>query len=161
MDLSITGQIAALRRMTVGELREQWQRLYDEPTRSRNKDYLWKRLAWRVQELAHGGLSDRAKQRIEELAPNGFVRARTPNVAIPAADPAKPAVPHRDPRLPSPGALLTRQYHGNEIRVLTLDDGFEWEGQHYRSLSAVARAVTGQRWNGLLFFGLTERKRKS
>ncbi len=161
MDLSITAQIAALRGMTVAELQGEWFQLYGQPTKSRNRDYLWKRLSWRIQELACGGLTDTAKQRIEELAPEGFVRARTPNVAPPAADPAKPAAPHRDPRLPSPGTVLTRQYHGNEIRVLALDDGFEWEGQHYRSLSAVARAVTGQRWNGLLFFGLTERKRKA
>jgi hypothetical protein len=56
---------------------------------------------------------------------------------------------------------LTRQYHGREIRVLTLDDGFEWDGQHFRSLSAVARAITGAKWNGRLFFNLTTRKRKS
>jgi len=161
MESSVIRRIHALRQMTVGELRIEWQKLYGEPTRSRNRDYLWKRLAWRVQELAHGGLSDRAKQRIEELAPDSFVRARTPNVAVPATDPAPVRRPQRDPRLPSPGTLLTRQYHGNEIRVLVLDNGYEWEGQHYRSLSAVARAVTGQRWNGLLFFGLTERKRKS
>ena len=55
--------------------------------------------------------------------------------------------------------VLLRQYHGREIRVLTLDDGFEYDGQRFRSLSAVARSVTGQRWNGLLFFGLTKRKR--
>ena len=77
------------------------------------------------------------------------------------AAPAPAKSSHRDPRLPSPGTIIVKQYRGNEIRVLVLDDGFEWEAQHYRSLSAVARAVTGQRWNGLLFFGLTERKRKS
>ncbi len=161
METSVIRRIHRLRQMTVGELRIEWQKLYGTPTRSRNRDYLWKRLAWRAQELVYGGLSDHAKQRIEELAPAGLHRASTPNVAAPVADPAKPAGQHRDPRLPSPGTLLTRQYHGNEIRVLVLDDGFEWEGQNYRSLSAVARAVTGQRWNGLLFFGLTERKRKS
>ncbi len=57
--------------------------------------------------------------------------------------------------------MLTRQYHGREIRVLTLDDGFEWNGQHFGSLSAVARAITGAKWNGRLFFNLTTRKRKS
>ncbi len=160
-ETSVIRQIHRLRQLTVGELRVEWLKLYGEPARHRNRDYLWKRLAWRVQELAHGGLSDRAKPRIEDLAPDGFTRARTPNVAPPVADPAKPAGRQRDARLPSPGTVLTRQYHGNEIRVLALDDGFEWDGRHYRSLSAVARAVTGQRWNGLLFFGLTERKRKS
>ncbi len=158
MDLSITGQIAALRRMTVGELREQWQRLYDEPTRSRNKDYLWKRLAWRVQELAHGGLSDRAKQRIEELAPDGFVRARTPNVAPPAADPERRAP--RDPRLPSPGTVITKQYKGRELRVVVRDDGVEFDGAMHPSMTALAKHVTGCRSiNGRLFWGLSKRKR--
>ena len=63
--------------------------------------------------------------------------------------------------MPSPGTVLSREYHGREIRVVTLPDGFEWDGQHYGSLSAVARAVTGSKWNGRLFFGLTTRKRKS
>ena len=161
METSVTRQIHRLRQLTVGELQIEWQKLYGQPTRSRNRACLWKRLAWRLQELQFGGLSDRSRQRIEALAPDGFVRARTPNVAAPVGNPAKPAVPHRDLRLPSPGTVLTRPYHGNAIRVLALDDGFEWDGLHYRSLSAVARAVTGQRWNGLLFFGLTERKRKS
>ncbi len=162
METSVIRRIHALRQMTVGELRIEWQKLYGTPTRSRNRDYLWKRLAWRAQELVHGGLSDRARDRIEELALEGFVRARTPNFTAPVADPAP--VPSsvrsdRDPRIPSAGTVLTRQYHGNEIRVLVLDDGFEWDGRHYRSLSAVARAVTGQRWNGPLFFGLRQRKR--
>ena len=67
----------------------------------------------------------------------------------------------RDPRHPSPGTILSRQYHGREIRVVVLDDGFEHDGQHYGSLSALARAVTGARWNGRLFFGLTKRTRRS
>ena len=116
-----------------------------------------------AQELAHGGLSDRAKARIDELAEDGFTRARTPVSAVPA-DVLTPAGrprrrPARDPRLPVPGTVLSRQHHGQEIRVLVLDDGFEWDGRRFGSLSAVARAVTGQKWNGWLFFGLTKRKR--
>lgn len=160
MNQSTIAQISRLRRMSVGQLRDEWFRLYGEPTRSRNRDYLWKRLAWRVQEIAHGGLSDEAKTRIDELAPDGFTRARTPAGAIPDDIPEAPqSKPRRDPRLPSPGTVLTRQYHGQEIRVLVREDGFEWDDRHFRSLSAAARAVTGQRWNGWLFFGLTKRKR--
>ncbi|MCP4005464.1 MAG: DUF2924 domain-containing protein [bacterium] len=162
-DTSVIRQIHRLQQMTVGDLRLEWMKLYGEPTRSRNRDYLWRRLAWRVQELAHGGLSDAAKARIEELAPEGFARARTP----PNGNGAPPAgtrdqhqhCGHRDPRLPSPGTVLTRQYKGREIRVVALDDGFEWDGRQFRSLSAVAGAVTGSKWNGWLFFGLTKRKR--
>ena len=73
MDTSVLSQINALRQATVAQLRLEWQRLHGEPTRSRNRDYLWKRLAWRLQELQHGGLSDRARRRIEQLAPEGPV----------------------------------------------------------------------------------------
>lgn len=180
MERTVLGEIERLRGMTVGELQTEWQRLYGESTRSRNKTFLFRRLAWRVQELAHGGLSTRATSRIAELAPHSFVRSRTPSAPTDAAMGGEPTsdgqtVPHavlktgktsgsspvRDPRLPSPGTVLSRQYHGQEIRVMTLEHGFEWDGQRFGSLSAVARAITGSRWNGPLFFGLTKRKRKS
>ncbi len=164
MSRTILAEIQALQQMTVGELRERWLELYGEPTRSRNRVYLWKRLAWRVQELEYGGLSDVARERIEALAPASFTRARTPRSAIPEADDdrhrgSRPS-PVRHPKRPTPGTVLSRLYHGREIRVVTLDDGFEWEGRVFGSLSAVAFAVTGQKWNGRLFFGLTERKRR-
>jgi DUF2924 family protein len=159
METSMIRRIHALRLMTVGELRVEWQRLYGEPSRSRNRDFLWRRLAWRVQEIAYGGLSDRARARLVELSQVEYQRARTPDVGVDVAEPAPVARPVRDLRLLTPGTVLTRQYHGREIRVVTLALGFEWEGQRYGSLSEVARAVTGARWNGRLFFGLTERKR--
>ena len=162
MDKSILSQISALQRKSVSDLQAEWLRLYGEPTRSRNRDYLWKRLAWRVQELAHGGLSDASQQRIDDLASDGFVRARTPRSAasdIAATAPAKDPPERRNPKLPTPGTVFARKYFSREIRVVTLDDGFEWDGRRYGSLSAVARAVTGSRWNGRLFFGLTKRQR--
>ena len=162
METSVICQIHRLRQLTVGELRIEWLKLYGEPARHRNRDYMWKRLAWRVQELAHGGLSERARQRIEELAPDGFVRARTPNVAAPAADPppAKPAGPHRDSRFPSPGTVITKSYKGRELRVVVREDGVEFDGGMYPSLTALAKYVTGSTSiNGRLFFGLTQRKR--
>jgi hypothetical protein len=161
-DRTVLAQIARLKRMPVAELRLEWRRLYGEETRSRNRDYLWKRLAWRVQELAYGGLDEATKQRLEELAPETYVRARRPNGFDPdrALAPAQPPpASKRDARLPTPGTVLTRSWHGNEIRVLVREDGYEHDGTMYGSLSALARAVTGQRWNGKLFFGLTTRKR--
>ncbi len=163
METTLIRRIHRLREMTVGDLRLEWLKLYGEPTRSRNRDYLWRRLAWRVQELAHGGLSDAARAKIDELAPDSFTRDRTPqngNGAAPVDEhhQHQPRI-HRDRRLPVPGTVLTRQYKGQEIRVVALDDGFEWDGRRYGSLSAVAKAVTGQKWNGWLFFGLTKRKR--
>jgi len=160
---SIIKEIQALQRMTVGQLRVEWERLYNEPTRSRNKTYLWRRLAWRVQELAHGGLPDGTKQRILELAPATCSRPQMPPGYLPAPDegPTPPGLtPTRDPRLPAPGSTLVREYRGQTLRLQVLDDGFELDGVHYDSLSEAARVVTGQRWNGPLFWGLRERKRK-
>ncbi len=163
METTLIRRIHRLQQMTVGDLRLEWLKLYGEPTRSRNKQFLWRRLAWRVQELAHGGLSDAAKAKIDELTPDSFARARIPQNGndVASADRRRHHQPRdqRDPRLPAPGTVLTRQYKGREIRVVTLDDGFEWDGRRYGSLTAVAKAVTGQKWNGRLFFGLTKRKR--
>ena len=163
MQSNVTDQIDALRRMTVADLKVKWRELYGEDTRSCNRAYLWRRLAWRVQELAYGGLSERAKARIEELNRDDDLRMLPPRGWHPSAGngglpaPETPRQPLRDLRLPKPGSTLSRQYRGHEIRVLVLEDGFEYEGRRYASLSALAREITGQRWNGMLFFGLTKR----
>ena len=163
METSVIRQIHRLRQMSVGELQIEWQKLCGEATRSRNRDYLWKRLAWRVQELAHGGLSESAQRRIEQLAPDAFTRARTPNQRAHVADPApaeKPQRSVRDPRLPVVGSVITKTYKGRELRVVVREDGFEHDGQMFGSLTALAKQVTGSRSiNGKLFLGLTERKR--
>lgn len=162
MNGSIPQQIARFQSMTVGELRLEWERLYGETTRSRNRDYLWKRLAWRIQELEYGGLSEAAKARILELAPATFTRSQLPrgfqpqSMVVPTSPGAKT---RRDPRLPSPGSTLVRKYKSQDVRVLVLDDGFEWDGRRFDTLSEVALAVTGSKWNGWLFFGLTKRAR--
>ncbi len=165
---TVTAQILALKKMTVRELKVKWRELYDEDSRSRNRAYLWRRLAWRVQELAYGGLSERAKARIAELNRDDDLRMLPPpgwqppsNGSGDQPEPQARPQPLRDPRLPRPGSTLTRRYRGHEIRVAVLEDGFEYEGRQYASLSALAREITGQRWNGLLFFGLTMRVRKS
>ena len=164
METTLLGEIQRIQRLSVSELQAEWSRLYNgEACRSRNRTFLMKRLCWRIQELAHGGLSDHARARIGELAPDTFDRDRTPREALDAAvaanHPKSTPGPKRDPRLPAPGTVITRTYRGRELRLLVLDDGFELDGVHYRSLSEAARAVTGSRWNGRLFFGLTERKR--
>ncbi len=148
----VTAQIQALSKMTVGELHLKWRELYGEDTRSGNREHLWRRLAWRVQELAYGGLSERAQTRIAELNRDDDLRMLPSRRWQPAQGPV------RDRRIPKPGVVLSRHYHGQEIRVTVLEDGFEWNGRRFRSLSALAREVTGQRWNGLLFFGLTKGK---
>ena len=153
-------QLVALDKLTVAELVEKYREVFGVPTRTRNKDYLRKRVAWRIQELAEGGLSESALQRIEQLAPEAPVRWRTP---LPAADGA-PAIeataPSRDPRLPPAGSILHRTHGGVDHQVTVLDDGFEYRGERYATVSRVARAIAGTPWNGFLFFGLARRTEK-
>lgn len=159
----LPAQIAALRTMTVRELRERYREVFGEPTHSGNKDYLRKKIAWRIQERAEGGLSERARTRIDELAPDAPIRWRPTPAQRAAVDAALAAPmpkesPKRDPRLPPAGTILRRDYQGVTHEVTVREDGFEYRGEHYRSLSKIARAITGTQWNGLLFFGLTSRK---
>ena len=146
--------LAALDTMTVGELAERYREVFGEPTRTRNKEYLRKRIAWHIQELQDGGISSRALERIEQLAPEAPVRWRQPVVREDSAggQVVPLATPRRDPRLPPAGTVLTRLHDGVEHRVTVLADGFEYDGENHRSLSKVARLITGTPWNGFLFF---------
>jgi hypothetical protein len=157
---SIAARIANFQQMSVGELREEWRKLFNEEPRSRNRVGLWKRLAWRIQELEYGGLSERAKKRLEELMPTAELALRVPHGFMKDAA-ALPVIADRrvrDPRIPPPGTVLLRTYKNRKLAVTVLDDGFEWEGREYRSLSALAREVTGcSSLNGLAFFGLNRK----
>ncbi len=158
MDENVPAQLCALRRMTVAELRERHLQLFGTETRSRHKDQLFKRLAWRIQELEHGGLSDRAKRRAEQIASDLDARFLPPKktgdgraaVTVPAQ------IRSAGPRL-LPGTILQREYRGEVHQVVVLDRGFEYEGKVYRSLSGVAKHIAGTSWNGNLFFGLRKR----
>jgi len=157
MDMNVGKKLARLRRMTVAQLREEYAEVTGEETRSRHKDYLVRRIVWRLQANAEGDLSERARRRAMELAADADVRLTAPrNRAAPPAGQTKVATLHisQDDRLPMPGAVLTRRYKGRMIEVRVLPDGFEYEGEIYKSLSAVARAVTGTHWNGYHFFRL-------
>lgn len=164
MQSELKRELAALAHMTVDELREKHRLVFGEENRSRHREYLRKRIAWRLQALAEGELSERARRRALEIANDADIRIR-----MPAAPPPAPDAPARteihafgsgagEARLPIPGTMLTRVYRGRTIRVTVLEHGFEYEGKPYRSLSAIAKAVTGSHWNGKLFFGLTKSK---
>jgi hypothetical protein len=156
----LAAQLAVLDKLTVGELVAKYREVYSVPARTRNKDYLRKRVAWRIQELAEGGLSERALDRIEQLAPEAPVRWRQPSATIEGTAPIETAKAQRDPRLPPVGAVLTRTHDGREHKVTVLDEGFEYRGERHASLSKVARVITGTPWNGYLFFGLERRTSK-
>jgi len=160
MTLNVGKEIAALKRMTVTELRKKHMEVFGEPTRSGHRDYLVKRIAWRIQANAEGDLSERARRRAEELANDADLRTHAPR-QTPAGQPSGPAKMatvkfKHDPRVPMPGSLIRRPrpYKGREVQVKVLPHGFEWEGEVYRTLSAVAKAVTGKHWNGYHFFDL-------
>jgi hypothetical protein len=153
-------QLAALKRQTVAALRAHYAELFGEPTNAGNRAWLVKRIAWRIQALAEGDLSERARQRALELASDADLRLGPPRStpwAMEGADTApKPkSSGSHDPRLPPPGTLLRRPYKGMILQVQVQEDGFIFDGQRYPSLSAVAKAITGSHCNGFLFFRLT------
>ena len=168
MSDNVIAQIRAIQKMSVSELQARWRELYGgEACRSRNKAFMARRLCWRVQELTYGGLSDRARARIAELAPDTFIRAQVPRGFDPAATlapaaecPRRPERKVRDFRLPAPGTVISRAWRGRELRLLVLEDGFELDGVRYGSLSEAARAATGAHWNGKLFWGVVQRSRR-
>jgi len=158
--MNVAREIQKLQQMSVAGLREKWAELFGEPARSRNRRFLWRRLAWRLQEIEKGGLSERAKRRAEELARDADLRQRLPKGALataPASDDGATVVrafaSSPDPRLPPPGTVLVRDFRGRRIVTKVLENGFEYEGEVFRSLSAVAKAATGTHWNGYAFFG--------
>jgi hypothetical protein len=141
MNDSVLAQLAALSEKTLPELKQLWRDLYDREPPSGNKPFLIKRLAYRIQELAYGGLSARAEAKLNVLIEEENRRVK----GLPSL---------RKGDRPIAGTRLIRQWQGVEHCVTVLDDGFEYEGARYRSLSAIARAITGTRWNGPLFWGL-------
>jgi hypothetical protein len=158
--LNIAREVVALKRMTVKELRGRYVEAFGEATRSGNRDWLWKRIAWRMQANAEGGLTERARRRAEELANDADLRIRRPASPAPTGDDSNtttsPFRVEQDDRLPMAGTLLKREYKGQTVQVRVLPKGFEFDGDVYRSLSAVARKITGTHWNGYHFFGLTK-----
>jgi hypothetical protein len=162
MDPTVWAEIDQLRNLKTAGLRARYQEVFGVEARSSNKQFLFRRIAWRLQAHAEGDLSERARRRAAEIADECDVRLRAPKGFVagllsdrPTATARRPL--RRDERLPRAGATLTRRYRDQSIVVQVGHDDFEYQGRRYRSLSAIAREVTGTRWNGLAFFHLTER----
>ncbi len=164
MALNVGKELAALEKMAIGDLRGRYAEVFGEATASRHKQYLIRRILWRLQANEEGGLSERARRRAKELAAGSDLRLTAPRVK--ASDPsgetkvATIQVTHDD-RLPMPGTILTRHYKGRFVEVRVLPDSFEYEGEVYKSLTAVARKVTGTHWNGYHFFKLNRKGREN
>jgi len=139
---TVAAQVRILQGMTVAQLQQRWFEVFGEPTRQRDREQMWKRLARKLQ-------GDSEEAMIDQVC------RRKPRAKSPLPRQRKARRPLRDRRLPPPGSAINRRYKGHEITVKVLDKGFEHQGQVYRSLSAVAREITGTNWNGYLFFGLT------
>lgn len=159
---TIHKQIDELSRMTVRQLREKHLELFGEETRGHHKQFLFRRIAWRIQALAEGGLSERAKRRALEIANDADLRLRAPRTKFgqettidPRLSITRKVSGDLDRRLPPPGSYLEREYKGRRVMVKVLTKGFEFEGRMYRSLSAIASEVAGTKWNGFLFFNLS------
>jgi hypothetical protein len=162
VQLNILNEVAALERLTVGQLRQRFAELFGEATPASNRTWLIKRIAWRLQALAEGDLSERARRRAAELARDADLRLNPPrSKTTPATPPAPVSVPAPvDHRLPPPGTILTRPYKGQQLHVQVLTEGFAYAGTVYASLSAVAKAITGTHTNGYHFFRNTLNHRK-
>lgn len=163
MEIQVREQIEALKHMTVGQLREKYREVFGEETRSHHKQFLFRRIAWRIQALTEGGLSERARRRALEIANDADLCIQAPRIF--AVGTARDRRANRrittDPRLPAPGTLLVREYKDRSVVVKVRLDGFEYDGRIYRSLSAIAREVTGTKWNGFLFFQIPDANGKT
>ena len=142
-DASVVAQLAALRKMSVVELKQRWEALFATAAPNNSRSYLEVRLGNRIQELMLGGLS-RDTRRVLDLLVKELEGKNTRKAIM------------TDPRKPIPGTRLLREWDGAEHSVTVLRDGFDWQGRKFKSLSAVARAITGTQWNGYRFFGLRE-----
>jgi hypothetical protein len=138
MTETVLAQIAALKTRSTPELRDMWRELFGKESPVLGRRYLEDRIAFRVQELQFGGLSDRARRKLDALV-----------------DQLEPkAARRRDPGRPIAGTQLRREWKGIEHVVTVREHDFEYNGRPYKSLSAIAREIAGTRWNGWLFFGL-------
>lgn len=141
----IPARLAALKTTTTIDLKNQWRDLFDSEPPPFNRRYLESRLAYRIQELAYGGLKPETIRRLERLGEE-----------LDGGDRKKSRI--RADLKPIAGTRLIREWQGVEHIVTVTTGGFEWQGRPYKSLSAIARAIAGTRWNGWVFFGLKNRR---
>jgi hypothetical protein len=141
----VLGRLAALKAASTPDLKQQWRELFAAEAPPYNRRFLETRLAYRIQELAYGGLKPETIERLEALGEQ-----------LDGGNPVLRRI--RGDDRPITGTRLIREYQGVEHSVTVLHDGFEYQGRPYQSLSSIARAITGTRWNGWLFFGLKNRR---
>jgi hypothetical protein len=157
----VAGQLAALATMGTTELATKFAELTGQLPRTKNRAYLRKRVAWHLQAAEYGGLSEAALAKLDELAPLAMKRFQQSSRRRTKPEPGGKATTSgaaRDLRLPGSGAVIRRLYGGEIHEVTVLEEGFEYRGQRFRSLSKIAREITGTPWNGFTFFGCGTRQ---
>jgi hypothetical protein len=160
MKINVAKELAALQRLTVSDLRDRYQQVFGDETNTRNKQWLIKRIIWKLQANAEGDISERARQLAHQIAIQTDIRTSPPRVIRPAVsetlETASTVItPPADSRIPLPGTALVKNYKGRSVQVLVRPNSFEFEGDHYKSLTAIARVITGQKnINGFQFFKL-------
>lgn len=158
--MRINQQEQMLSKLQNRELCSRYAQYYGHPPTSKNRLHLIKKILWAIQRDEHGDISEAAKKRALEIADDRDIKERFQQKERPStkhSSTVTKTIPYQPTKELLPGMVLHRDYQDKSIQVLVLENGyFEWEGNSYKSLSAVARAVTGTRWNGLLFFGLRQ-----
>lgn len=147
-DGAVLAQLAAMQRLSVTELKAKWEALFATPAPNNARAFLELRIGYRIQELTYGGLTRETRWVLDLLADE--VEGKISRKSMVA-----------DPRNPVVGTRLVREWDGAEHTVTVLRDGYDWQGRKFRSLSAVAKAITGTNWNGFRFFGMREKKREN
>ena len=147
LDQTVLSRLAGLKALSVKELKAEWEKLIGTAAPNNSRAFLELRIAYRLQELNYGGPDRETRRMLDLLADEVEGHNRRKHQIA-------------DPRNPVVGTKLIREWDGVENTIIVLKDGFDWKGRRFKSLSAVAREITGTRWNGYRFFGLRERKRE-
>jgi hypothetical protein len=145
---SVLKQIADLHNLSYEELQQLWLTLYGKEPAASNRRYLMKRLAYRIQEIAYGGLSENAHNTMNDILNIHGFDENGGNLD------GRRAEKKRKVGVPVVGTRLVREWKGRTYEVTVVHGGFEYEGRRYKSLTAIATTITGTHWNGRAFFGL-------
>lgn len=137
MQSTVLKQISTIKQMSMTQLKLTWSQYFDTEPPKFNRANIEKKLIYRIQEMAYGGLTNETKEKIRRMKYD-----------------INAGIMQRSRDLPPPGTVIVREYQGTEHRVIVLKDGFEYQSMKYKNLSVIARVITGTRWSGPVFFGL-------
>lgn len=147
-------QIMELKKKPLADIQAKYKELFGQEPLSSNKVFLWRKIAYRIQEIEYGDISAETQSKIQELIKKYDPVNNTSVRPDSGSEQANKKKVNRDRRLPIPGTVITKEYKGKTFELKILDSGFEYSNKAYKSLSAIAKEITGAHWNGYLFFNL-------